>query len=133
LIDGVRGTNNFRDKLWQGYEGVDFEGVIDLGAEKEISKVIPKFFFDSNSWIFLPTKVEISLSTDNVNYTSTKTIVNDVPMKNSEILQKEFAAKFDNQKARYVKVKAQSIKVCPDWHPGAGSKAWLMIDEIIVE
>ncbi len=133
LIDGVRGTNNFRDKLWQGFEGVDFDGVIDLGAEKEISKVIPKFFFDSNSWIFLPTNVEISLSTDNVNYTGTKTIVNNVPMKNSEILQKEFAVEFDNQKARYVKVKAQNIKVCPDWHPGAGSKAWLMIDEIVVE
>jgi hexosaminidase len=133
LIDGIRGTNNFRDRLWQGFEGVDFEGLIDLGEEKEISSVNPRFFFDCNSWIFLPVKVEIALSSDKINFHNSRIIVNDVPQKNSEILQKDFTAKFDKQKARYIKVKAESIKKCPDWHPGAGGKAWLMIDEVVVE
>ena len=133
LINGVRGTDNFRDGSWQGFEGVDFEAVIDLGMEKEITKVNPRFFFDSNSWIFLPVKVEVSLSVDNYNFSDTKTIVNDVPQKNSEILQKDFPAEFGKQKARFIKVKAASIKKCPDWHPGVGGKAWLMIDEIVVE
>jgi hexosaminidase len=133
LIDGLRGTNDFRDGLWQGYEGIDFEAVIDLGEEKEILKVSPRFFLDSHSWIFLPEKVEISLSSDNEKFSELKTIANDVPQKNPEILQKEFPAKFSNEKARFIKVKAVSIKTCPEWHPGAGEKAWLMIDEIIVE
>ena len=133
LIDGVRGTNNFRDGLWQGYQGVDFEGTIDLGKEKEISKVIPRFLLDSNSWIFLPTKVEITFSKDNINYSDEKIIINDVPQKNSEIVLKDFPAYFNNQTTRYIKVKAESIKKCPEWHPGAGGKAWLFIDEIVVE
>ena len=133
LIDGVKGTDNFRDGSWQGYEGVDFEGVIDLGEEKEISKVSPRFFFDSNSWIFLPAKVEVSISSDNINFSNIATVDNNIPLKNSEILQKEFTAEFGKQKARFIKVKAESIKKCPAWHPGAGAGAWLMIDEIVVE
>lgn len=132
VIDGICGTNNFRDGSWQGYEGSDFEGIIDLGKETEISKVTPRFFFDSNSWIFLPVKVDISLSTDNLTYIDNTTIYNNIPQKNSEILVKEFTAEFKQQKARFIKVKAENIKYCPVWHPGSGGKAWLFIDEIIV-
>jgi hexosaminidase len=133
LIDGIKATTNFHDGLWQGYEGVDFEGIIDLGEVKEISSVAPTFLFNQDSWIFLPEKVEISLSVDNIAFNNIKTIVNDVPQKSTEILIKEFAASYNKEKARYVKVKAASIMKCPDWHSGAGGKAWLFIDEILVK
>ena len=35
-------------------------------------------------------------------------------------------------KARYVKIAAKNLGVCPAWHPGAGGKAWLFMDEIII-
>jgi len=35
--------------------------------------------------------------------------------------------------ARYVRVYAENLGVCPPWHPGHGGKAWLFVDEIIVE
>ncbi|MFO7446443.1 MAG: family 20 glycosylhydrolase [Ignavibacteriaceae bacterium] len=133
LIDGVRGTDNFRDGSWQGYLGDDFECIIDLGEEKEISKVIPRFILTSNSWIFLPNKVEVTVSNDNTNFNDAKTIINDVPQKNSEIVLKDFPAEFSSLKARYIKIKAENIKTIPDWHPGAGNKAWMFIDEIVVE
>ena len=130
LIDGIKGTTNFRDGLWQGYEGVDFEGIIDLGEVKVIRSVAPTFLFDQESWIFLPEKVEISLSDDNIVFNNIKTIVNDVPQKSTEVLIKVFAASYNKEKARYIKVKALSIKKCPGWHSGAGGNAWLFIDEI---
>lgn len=133
LIDGIKGTTNFHDGLWQGYEGIDFEGIIDLGEVKEICSVAPTFLFNQGSWIFLPEKVEISLSGDNIVFNNIKTIVNDVPQKSTEVLIKEFVASYNKEKARYVKVKALSIKKCPDWHSGAGGKAWLFIDEILVK
>ena len=133
LVDGIKGTTNFRDGLWQGFEGVDFECVIDLGDVKEISSVVPTFLFNQESWIFLPEKVEISLSGDNLVYNNIKTINNNIPQKSTDILIKEFAASYNKEKARYVKVKAASIKKCPDWHSGAGGKAWLFIDEIVVK
>jgi hexosaminidase len=133
LIDGIKGTTNFHDGLWQGYEGVDFEGVIDLGEVKEISSVAPTFLFNQDSWIFLPEKIEISLSRDDIVFNNPKTIINDIPQKNTEVLIKEFTASYNREKARYIKVKALSIKKCPDWHSGSGGKAWLFIDEIVVK
>jgi hexosaminidase len=132
LIDGIRGSNDFHDGLWQGFYGVDFEGIIDLGKEKNISEVIPRFLSDSNSWIFLPASVEISLSDDGKNYSDAKVIENDIPEKNPEILFKDYKASYDNRSARYIKVFAKSIKQCPAWHPAVGEKAWLFIDEIEV-
>lgn len=133
LIDGVRGSADFRDGCWQGYEGVDLECIIDLGKEKEISSVTPRFTLDANSWIFLPAKTEISLSNDGVNYYDDITIENDVDQKTSDIIQKDFKASFNKAAARYIKVKAEGLKTCPDWHPYAGGKAWIFIDEIVVE
>jgi len=133
LIDGIRGTDDCHDGLWQGYYGVDFEGVIDLGRQKEISKVTPRFMLDSNSWIFLPVNVEISLSNDGINYFDKKIIQNDISQKNTDIILKDFTAVFTPQSVRYIKVKAESIKKCPTWHTGAGQDAWLFIDEIEVE
>ena len=42
-------------------------------------------------------------------------------------------ARVDNVQARYVRVVAKNIGTIPDWHPGAGGKAWIFADEIIVE
>jgi len=33
---------------------------------------------------------------------------------------------------RYIKVKAQSIGKCPDWHDAPGEPSWLFCDELIV-
>ncbi len=133
LIDGVRGTDNFRDGLWQGYEGEDFDAVIDLGKVEKILKVTPRFLLNTGPWIFLPTKVIVSLSQDGKNYFDERSINNDVQEKNPAVILKDYLVKFSKQEARYIKVKAVSIKKCPSWHPGAGGKAWLFIDEIEVE
>jgi hexosaminidase len=133
LTDGIRGTTDFYDGLWQGYLGVDFEGTIDLGKETEISKVSPSFLSDMEAWIFLPQKVEISLSDDNVNFSNLTVINNDIPLTDSDVFIKDFTASFNKLTARYIKVKAVNIKKCPPWHSGAGGNAFLFIDEIEVE
>ena len=33
---------------------------------------------------------------------------------------------------RYLRILAGNIGVCPSWHKGAGGKAWLFVDEIII-
>ena len=132
VLDGIKGINDFRYGRWQGYEGVNFEAVIDLGEEKDVSKISANFFFDSSSWIFLPEKVKVYLSSDGENYSNEKIILNDIPQKNSEVLIKEFTAEYDTLKTRYIKVIGESIKVCPEWHPNAGQPCWLFIDEILI-
>ena len=40
---------------------------------------------------------------------------------------------FAPRPARYVRLQARGIGLCPAGHAGAGGKAWLFIDEIVVE
>jgi hypothetical protein len=46
---------------------------------------------------------------------------------------KDFVSVLSDMNARYIRVKAKNVGVCPEWHHGAGGKAWLFVDEIIVE
>ncbi len=133
LVDGVRGTNNFHDGLWLGFEGVDFEAILDLGHITEISKIIPRFLMNTNSWIFLPEYVEVSLSNDGVNFTKNEKVVNNISPKNPDTVLEDYPIEFKNTDARYIKIKAKNMGVCPPWHPGAGGKTWLFIDEIVVK
>ena len=36
-------------------------------------------------------------------------------------------------KARYLRLVATNVGRCPDWHPGAGEKAWIFADEIEID
>lgn len=68
LIDGRRGNTDFRLGAWQGYEGNDLDAVIDLGGTKPVSRVSLGCLQDNNSWIFFPTSVEFSFSSDGASY-----------------------------------------------------------------
>jgi len=46
---------------------------------------------------------------------------------------KEFELKVKPMQARYIKILAKNTQYCPEWHLGAGGKAWLFADEISVE
>lgn len=132
-LDGVRGTKNFRDGNWQGFEEVDYNSAVDLGEEKSISRISLGCLQEANSWIFMPSAVEYFVSKDGVNFTKVGSVVNDVPQKTPELITKDFKCSFVEQSARFVKVIAKNVGRCPAWHSGAGGKSWLFVDELIIE
>jgi predicted alpha-1,2-mannosidase len=132
LIDGRRGTTDFRVGAWQGYEGNDLDDVVDLGSRKVISAVSLGCLQDNNSWIFFPTQVEFSFSDDGSTFRDAVIVKNDVSPRDQTVMIKEFSRVLEGVQARFVRVRAMNIGVCPDWHKGAGSKAWLFVDEITV-
>lgn len=48
-------------------------------------------------------------------------------------LIKDFTLNFPRQNARYIRVTAKNIGVCPKGHPGEGKPAWIFADEIMVQ
>jgi len=132
LIDLQRGSNNFRTGTWQGYYGVDVIVTVDLGEEQELHRLAGSFLQDQNSWIFMPSKVEYFISDNGKHFKSVGSVKNNVPTETDGGITKEFELRKD-MKARYVKMIAKNIKTCPDWHPGAGEKAWIFCDEFIIE
>lgn len=130
LIDMIKGGENFSDGSWQGYEGVDFEAVVDLGKIENISLVSADFLQSQGSWIWMPEYVEFYYSLDGKKFIKIGKVKNDINDKESRTIIKEFFIKTNKLKAKYIKVFAKNRGICPKWHPGAGNKAWIFIDEI---
>ena len=107
--------------------------VIDLGEPVSISFLSASFFHNAGVWIFMPVRVEYSISEDGEDFRLLASIKNETSQKKEGPFIKEFPFNFEDTTARYVKVLAKSIGVCPEWHAGAGAAAWLFADEIVVE
>ena len=132
LIDYFRGPENFRTGAWQGYEGQDLMAVVDMGAPIPIQSLSAGFLQDAGSWIFMPEYVEFSISNDGDIFIPVGKATNDVSQKDNNIFIKDFTINVYPKEVRFVKVFAKSIIDCPEWHKGAGGKAWLFADEIVI-
>jgi hexosaminidase len=132
LVDGLTGTKSHNDGYWQGWEGKDLDVVIDLGKPESIEKISLSFLEAHGSWIFFPTDVIVSFSDEGDSFTHEKKI----SLSDGENFGKNNRKVVDmnslNSSARFVRVQAINRKICPDWHDGAGGKAWIFADEIII-
>ena len=132
IIDGQRGSLDFHGEDWLGFNGDDVIATLDLGTAKVVQKISAGFLQQQGSWVFLPTEVRFFVSGDGV-------IWNDVGNQTAAVEQtedvvvKDFSCKLKSVPVRFVKVTAKNIGTCPPWHPGAGDKAWLFVDEVFVE
>ncbi len=132
LIDFTRGSGSYRTGYWQGYEGVNIEAIVDLGKAQAIKKLGIGFLQDENSWIFMPAWVEFATSMDGKIFNVAGRVKNDVSPKQTGTVLKDFEIK-TNRKARFIKMVAKNNGECPPWHKGAGGKAWIFADEILIE
>jgi hexosaminidase len=133
LTDGIRGSKSYGDGRWQGFEQDDLVASIDLGKRQKITKIAAGFLQDSGAWIFLAANVEFAASINGRDFKVVATLSNDVSPLSTETIKKDFSAMLNGVRARFVRVHAKNIGACPEGHPGAGGKAWLFVDEIIVE
>lgn len=131
LIDHIRGGNNYRNGLWQGYYHVPLEAIINLGKSTKIKSLSIGFLQDQNSWIFMPESVDFYSSTTGKNYKKIGTVENQVSQKEENPISKDFKVT-TNINAKYIKVVAHNPGLCPEWHKGVGNKSWIFADEIII-
>ncbi|MDU1905966.1 MAG: DUF4838 domain-containing protein [Dysgonomonas sp.] len=131
LTDGLYGGATFNES-WVGWKGIDAEFVIDLGAKQSFNSVEGDFLHQLGAWILLPKSMTCHVSDDNINYT--------LMGKNEIAEDRETEVKYVNipvtakekVSARYIKVKIETIGLCPPWHYGVGQPAWFFLDEISV-
>lgn len=133
LIDGIFGNENWRKGDWQGYQGQDFEAVVDLNTTQNVTSIAARFLQDSRAWILMPTKVEFYTSEDNQNFKLAKTIDNKLDAKNTDVQVVNFETQIPATKAKYIKIKAYNYGKLPEWHQGFGGDAFIFIDEITIK
>lgn len=132
LTDGIRGSHDYGYN-WLSFTGKNLEAVIDLEESKAIHR-IESAYYQYGFWLRLfPKKVEYYVSNDGNSFELVGAVENTLPIDQYGGQQRDFISEFPSKNARYIKVKAYTIGNTPDWHPGAGRPANMLIDEIVVE
>ncbi len=130
LVDGLKGTPNYRTGRWLGFCLTDLEAVIDLKQEEEIRTVSFNTSVDKGDWVFDVLGITVSVSADGENFTTV--FDKSYPDLTAEDENRIYShmVEFTPVKARYVKIKALSDRDMPAWHPATGHPAFIFVDEL---
>ena len=132
LIDGLKGTVNWRLGHWQGYQGNDLDAIVDMGNVKPIKSVSIGTLQDTKSWIIFPKEVDFFTSDDGKTFTLIKTVTTGIDIKDLNIQTQQFKADL-NVNARYIRIIARQYGALPDWHESKGQPSYIFADEISIE
>lgn len=133
LTNGILGSLDFRDGNWQAVQGSDIALVIDLEDTIQINGVGAHFLQKQDSWIFLPTEIELWTSNDNLKFSKVAKMNNTTSPSKDGVFIQLFEVPLQPTRCRYVKFIAKNIGICPNWHAASGAEAWLFADEIIIQ
>lgn len=131
LVNGVQNEKGLaKSEEFLGFNGTDCEALIDLGNVQQISTVTAHVFDQPGSWIYRPKYFQVSISKDNTEYTSMGT--SDIFNTTANTGNGTMTVNQKSVAARFVKVKLGNYGTIAEGMPGAGSNAWLFVDEIEV-
>ncbi len=135
IMDGRTGNMESIENNWLGFEGVDLVVDIELNETIRAETIQFNFLRWQKYWAFAPSYIELRVAAEKDNY---ETVYTNEPLVDptEKALDKKIfhhEVSLDNRQVRYLRLIARSIKRCPDWHPGAGEKCLLFIDEISIE
>jgi predicted alpha-1,2-mannosidase len=130
LIDGIKGSNDFRSGAWQGFEGIDANGIIKFDDNRYIKNITFSCLQDIKSWIFMPKSILVEFSYDGINYEKLNLIECNKSTNLEGAFIENFKIPFDKKNVKTIRFTASNLGVCPQGHLGQGEKAWLFLDEI---
>jgi predicted alpha-1,2-mannosidase len=133
LVDGQKGTEEYRGTEWQGTFGKNVQGVIELNEVREISLVQFSYLQDQKSWIFPPKSVSIEVSTDGVNYRKLGKVPGVTVKEGAGLKTGEINFEIAPTTCKFIRFSVENYGPCPDWHLGKGNQTWLFLDEITVK
>ncbi len=129
LFDGVSADRSKpAGKEWLGFLGKDLNVVIDLGKIETLDEVYISVLESKGSWIYYPKQIEVFFSDDGKDFESIAILT----LEDIKALNGNVHVSFLTQGTRFVKVIATNMGKIPEGNPGAGSDAWLFVDEIRV-
>jgi hexosaminidase len=125
LVNGLYGDPKRYGQDWLGFNGTDLSATIDFEKTEDISTVSLNFIENQSSWIHFPQSVEIR---DDQNRLVTTIKAEEIKRQNGRV-----STIFPKVQTSKLKVLARNAGIIPAGKPGAGSKAFLFVDEISAE
>ena len=132
LIDGLKGSNDFRTGEWQGFWGESCMATVDLGQIEEITAIGLNALQDIKPWIWSPESVVFSASKDGEQFELLERVKSQLSEQDEEVQIETFICRMPTD-ARFIRVETESRGLIPEWHLGRGNPRWTFLDEIMVE
>lgn len=143
LVDGISGQEKRVNTEWLGWRK-SVTITVDLGSEQDLSSLTIGSRNETYSWIHLPKKVTFSVSSDGKTYknvgsatpsTATETWRDEggrEQLRSKSPLGRQLFSTETSGRARYVRITVDHPGNIPEGYPGAGSPAWMFLDEVEV-
>lgn len=137
LINGITGSNDYKDGKWQGFYGCNADIEIDFGKVETINSLTINFIANPFDWIMMPKTIKVyafpTCMPSNMPDTFVKTFTFDdkVPMSGNHIFTKTL--QLGEIKTSYLRIVVENPGTLPEGTPGAGYDSWIFLDEIIIE
>ena len=143
LVDGISGQEKRVNTEWLGWR-TSVTITVDLGSEQDITSLAIGSRNETYSWIHMPKRVSFSVSSDGKTY---KPVGNSTPstatetwrdeggreqLRSKSPLGRQLFSTAATGKARYVRITVEHPGAIPEGYPGAGSPAWMFLDEVEV-
>jgi hypothetical protein len=133
LVDLKRGSTNFVDGMWLGFEGKSASALLTLSKKEWVNSMAIGALSAPASWIFYPSGIEVYSSTTAIDFKKIAQQSFSPEAPNNDVKKKFLEITFPEVAATHLKVLVKSPLKNPDWHPNPGGKSWIFIDEIIVD
>ena len=136
LMDGKKGVSGDYYNDWLGFQGVDTEATIELVRPIDFNTVKVGLCHEPNNWVVWPKSVWVSFSKNGREFTEWQPAelpVFNKPDKMEGFGRIEARARVNAKQVTFIRVKVENQGVLPEWHPYKGEKAWIMVDEVVVE
>ena len=132
LLDGIKGTHNYKTGRWIAFYRNDMEAVIDMKEPTEVSSVSISTLVEKGDWVFDARRFSVYISEDGTNFTEIAS--EEYPVMTLENPNQIYnhTLTFDTVSAKYIKVYVQPEHSLPEWHGGKGHPSFVFLDEITV-
>ncbi len=133
LFDRKKAIPDVWNLNWLGF--IDHPLDVELGFEEptDINKMALSIWFNLGARFFPPQEVEIyTKPKDGEEWKLVKSYKVPMPQKEEKALLKQLEIPFSAQEVKNLRVVAKPLPSLPSWHGGAGGKAWLMVDELVM-
>lgn len=132
LLNREKGEADFRFGGWVAYRQNRMECLLRFSKAIPVQQVTLSSLVDIGSYIMPAQSIEIWGGDDSKLLRLLGKLVPEQPKSMKPSYSKGFACRVDPATVQYIKIVATPVAKLPGWHPGKGDKAWIFIDEVLV-
>lgn len=130
LLDGIIGSDDFRDGLWTGFQGKDMIAEIEFDEAVDLESLKFSYIKNNGAWILPPKSIRVYVRKEGESYN----LINEKDL--SKLMTQDdgkyqITTEINTSDVVALKIHIESYQQLPSSHSYAGRDCWLFVDELI--